>query len=387
MAAASTASADDWPQWRGPSRNGISAEKAQPWSATAWTAEVGLGFSSMVVAKGRVVTLGHANDNDTVYCLDTEKGSVLWKHSYESEIGNNFFEGGTTHTPTIDGDRVYTVGRWGDAFCFDLATGKVLWSAQLQKDLGFPAPTWGFGGSPLVHGDLLILNVGDAGLALEKNTGKVVWKSSAQECAYSTPLPVGQGDDALVLMGSSKSYVAVKARTGAEAWRVKWVTQYGVNAADPIVDGDRMFVSTGYNKGGALYKLGKGEPELVWQNRLLRCQMNPPVLIGGHLYGVDGDNTDKAGTHLKCVEFATGTEKWSQPIAGSGSVTAAGGDLVVLSGAGELILAPASPEGFKPTHRTKVADGKWWTVPVIANGRLYCRNAAGQVVCLDAPKR
>jgi len=385
LAAASGASADDWPHWRGPSRNGISAEKALPWSATLWTAEVGIGFSSMVVAKGRVVTLGNANDSDTVYCFDAEKGSGLWKHSYPSELGDKYFEGGTTHTPTIDGDRVYTLGRWGDAFCFDLATGKVLWSAQLQKELGFPAPIWGFGGSPLVHGKLLILNVGDAGVALDKTTGKVVWKSSATECAYSTPLPVGQGDDALVLMSSAKSYVAVNAKTGAEAWRVKWLTQYGVNAADPIVDGDKMLLSTGYSKGAALFKLGKGEPELVWQSRVLRSQMNPPVLIGGYLYGIDGDSTEK--TSLKCVEFASGTQKWSEPISGSGSVTAAGGDLVVLSGAGELMIAPASPEGFKPAHRAKVAAGKWWTVPVVANGRLYCRNADGQVVCLDAPKR
>jgi outer membrane protein assembly factor BamB len=385
FAAASSARADDWPHWRGPARNGISTEKALPWSATVWSAEVGTGFSSMAVAKGRVVTLGNASDTDTVYCLDAEKGGVLWKHSYASDLGDKYFEGGTTHTPTIDGDRVYTLGRWGDAFCFDLASGNILWSVQIQKELGFPPPAWGFGGSPLVDGNLLILNVGDSGLALDKSSGKVVWKSAATECAYSTPLPVGKGDDTLVLMGSAKSYVAVNARTGAEVWRLKWLTQYGVNAADPIVDGDRVLLSTGYNKGAALFKFGKGEPEPLWQSRVLRSQMNPPVLIGGYLYGVDGDTTEK--TNLKCVEFASGAQKWSEPIAGSGSVTAAGADLVVLSGAGELTIAPASPEGFKPAHRAKVGAGKWWTVPVVANGRLYCRNAEGQVVCLDAPKR
>ncbi len=384
LAAASGAGADDWPVFRGPSRNGISAEKAQPWSSIAWTGEVGTGFSSMVVAKGRVVTLGNANDTDTIYCFDAEKGSVLWTHAYPSLLGDHYFEGGTTHTPTIDGDRVYTLGRWGDAFCFDLATGKILWSAKLQKDAGFPTPAWGFGGSPVVHGELLLLNVGDAGLALDKNSGKPVWKSEAKECAYSTPYLVGRGDETLMILGSSKSYVAVNAKTGAEAWRVKWITQYGVNAADPIVSGDKMFLSTGYSKGGALFKIGKGDPEVIWQSRVLRSQMNPAVLIGGHLYGVDGDTTEK--TFLKCVEFETGNEKWSQPIAGSGSVTAAGGDLVVLSGAGELMIAPASPEGFKPSHRAKVADGKWWTVPVIANGRLYCRNSEGQVVCLVAKR-
>jgi outer membrane protein assembly factor BamB len=383
LLAVSPAGADDWPHWRGPVRNGVSAEKAQPWSEVRWKAEVGTGFSSVAVAKGRVVTIGNANDTDTVFCLDAEKGDVLWKHSYPSELGDKLFEGGPTSTPTIDGDRVYTLGRFGDLFCLDLATGKVVWSAQLQKDGGFPPPAWGFGGSPLVLDDLLVLNVGDAGTALDKSSGKVVWKSAPLESGYSTPLPIRRGGETLLLLGSAKSYVAVNAGTGAEVWRVKWITSYGVNAADPILDGDRMLVSTGYGKGAALFKLGAAEP--LWQSRVLRTQMSPPVLIDGHVYGMDGNADEK--TFLKCVEFATGTQKWSQPVSGVGSITAAGSDLVVLSGTGELLVGPASPEGFKPAHRTKVSDGKWWTVPVVANGRLYCRNADGQLFCLDAPKR
>ena len=384
LAAASGAGADDWPNWRGPQHNGISAEKG-PWNLLKWKADVGTGFSSMAVAKGRVVTLGNANDTDTVFCLDAEKGDVLWKHSYPSDLGDKYFEGGTTHTPTIDGDRVYTIGRWGDVFCLDLATGKTVWSANLQKDAGFPPPSWGFGGSPYIHENLVVLNVGDAGVALDKSTGKIVWKSAAQECGYSTPLPIRRGSDTLLVLGSAKSYVAVNARTGAEAWRIKWITQYGVNAADPVVDGDKMFLSTGYGKGAALFKLGAGEPELIWQSKVLRTQMNPAVLIDGYLYAVDGDTTEK--TALKCVELATGTQKWSEPIAGAGSVAAAGGDLVVLSGAGELIVAPASPEGFKPSSRMRTVTGKCWTVPVVANGRVYCRSAEGQVVCVSAANR
>jgi len=383
LSSAASAEEDDWPHWRGPNRTGISGETLGGPISARWKADVGIGFSSMAVAKGRVVTLGNANDTDTVFCFDAEKGDVLWKHSYASDLGDKYFEGGTTHTPTIDGDRVYTIGRWGDVFCFDLATGKIAWSANLVKDAGFPPPSWGFGGSPLVHENLLVLNVGDAGVALDKTTGKIVWKSGAQECGYSTPLPLRRGGETLVLIGSAKSYVAVNAKTGAEVWRVKWITQYGVNAADPIVDGDKMFLSTGYGKGAALFKLGEAEP--VWQSKVLRTQMNPAVLIAGHLYGVDGDSTEK--TALKCVEFATGAVKWSQPIPGSGSVTAAGSDLLVLSGAGGLSIGPASAEGFKPTLNATLPAGKWWTVPVVAHGRIYCRSAEGQVVCLDAQKR
>lgn len=391
LIAASSAVADDWPHWRGPQRNGISAETGwlDAWPTSGppllWKADVGIGFSSMAVADGRVYTIGHANDNDTVFCLDAEKGTVVWRHSYESDLGDKFFEGGPTSTPTVDGNRVYTLGRWGDVFCFDAATGKIVWSVNLQKTGGFPPPAWGFGGSPLIHETLVVLNVGDAGVALNKATGKVVWKSAATESGYSTPLPLRRGDDTLLLLGSAKSYLAVDAKTGVEAWRVKWVTQYGVNAADPVVNGDAAFISSGYQKGGAVVRFGKGEPEIQRPSRVLRTQMNPAVLLGGHLYGIDGDTTEK--TSLKCVEFATGVEKWATPVTGAGAVAAADNRLIVLTGTGELMIAPASPAAFAPTARAKVIGGKCWTVPVLANGRIYCRNADGQVVCVDVRKR
>jgi len=391
LAAATVASADDWPHWRGPGRTGISTETGwlDTWPAggppIAWKAEVGVGFSSFAVAAGRVYTIGHANDQDTVVCLDADKGAVLWRHSYDADLGNKFFEGGPTSTPTVDGGRVYTIGREGDVFCFDATTGKVIWTVNLQKDGGFPIPAWGFGGSPLVFENLLVLNVGDAGVALEKATGKVVWKSAATESGYSTPLPIRRGDETLLLMGSAKSYLAVNAKNGREAWRVKWVTQYGANAADPVVEGDRVFISSGYQKGCALLRLGKSEPEIVYQSRVIRTQMSTAVLAGGHLYAVDGDTTEK--TTLKCVEFASGTEKWSRPLAGVGTVAVADNRLLVLSGAGELMVAPVSSESFTPTARANVLTGKCWTVPVLANGRIYCRNAEGTVVCVDVRKR
>jgi outer membrane protein assembly factor BamB len=339
----------------------------------------------MAVAGGRVFTIGSANDTDTVFCFDAEKGGVLWKHAYPSDLGDKYFEGGPTSTPAVDGDRVFTIGRWGNLFCFETATGKIVWSVNLQKDAGFPVPSWGFGGSPLVHENLLVLNVGDAGVALEKSTGKVVWKSAPLECGYSTPLPLRRGDETLLLLGSAKSYLAVNAKTGREAWRVKWITQYGVNAADPVVDGDSVFVSTGYGKGGALLRLGSSEPAIAWQSKVLRTQMNPAVLIGGFLYGVDGDTTEK--TALKCVELSTGKEKWARPLAGAGAVAAADGRLIVLGGTGELMVAPASPEAFTPTARANVLTSKCWSVPVLANGRIYCRGADGQVVCVDVRKK
>lgn len=381
-------SAEDWPAWRGPAWNGISAETAwtDRWPVEgprlAWRAEVGTGFSSFAVAGGQAYTLGHAEGKDTLYCFDAATGRILWTHSWPSDLGDRFFEGGPTSTPTVEGDRVYALGRWGDLFCLETATGRVHWSANIAKDPGLPPPTWGFSGSPRICGDLLILNAGERGLALEKGTGRVVWRSEAKEAGYSTPLPLEVGGRTILLLSTGKAYLAADLRTGKELWRVRWVTQYGVNAADPVADGGRIFLSSGYGRGGALLKLGEGEPETIWEGKVLRTQKNPAVLLGGYLYGIDGD-VGQAETGLKCVEFETGKERWIWPEAGSGSVTAAGDRLIVLTEKGELAVGPASPEGFRPAARARVLEGKCWTVPVISRGRIYARNAGGDVVCLD----
>ncbi len=377
----------DWPNFRGPAHNGISVEKSwrSEWSAdgppVAWKAEVGLGFSSIVVAQGRAATVGHTGGQDTVFCFDATSGKTLWKHSYPAELGDKFFEGGTTGTPTFDGTRLYWLSRWGDLFCFEAADGKIVWQTNVQKETGAPIPTWGYTGAPLVHDDLLVLNVGDAGAAVDKATGKLVWKSAAKDAGYSTPLPLARDGKSLAVFANGENYLAVDPKTGHEAWRFRWLTQYGVNASDPIAHEDRLFISSGYGKGGALLQLAGDAPQQVWKTKALRTQLNAAVLFDGHLYGADGDTTERAT--LKCLEFATGKEKWAEPGFGNGGVIVADGKLIALSAVGELIIAPASPGGFNPTTRAQVLGPKCWTAPVLANGFIYCRNARGQIAVLD----
>jgi outer membrane protein assembly factor BamB len=150
--------------------------------------------------------------------------------------------------------------------------------------------------------------------------------------------------------------------------------------------GENVFVSTGYGKGAALLKPnGEGEPTVIWKSKVLRTQLNPGVLVGKYIYGVDGDTTDKAT--LKCIEAETGTEKWAAPNFGSGAVMVADGKLIAMNGTGELSVAPVSPEGFKPMSRAQVLGGRTWTVPVLANGFVYCRNFRGDIVALDLRKK
>jgi outer membrane protein assembly factor BamB len=391
LCTAMPAKADDWPNWRGPERNGISAEKgwSSDWPANGpailWKASVGTGFSSVSVANGRAFTMGNADSQDAVFCLNAKSGKEIWKHRYPAELGDKYFEGGTTGTPTVDGDRVFTLSRWGDAFCFEADSGKVVWNRNLAKETGARVPGWGFAGSPAVHENTLLLNIGEAGMALDKATGKTLWQSAQKDAGYSTPLPCQEKGKWMMLLGSEKSYLAVDLRTGKEVWRMRWLTEYGLNAADPIPDGDRVFISSGYGKGCALLKItDQAEPEVLWKNKVLATQLNTAVLVDGNLYGLSGDAGDIAP--LKCVEYATGTEKWTYSNIGTGGLICADGRLIVTSSKGELFVFAASPAAPKVLAQVKVMDGKCWTAPVLANGLVYCRNSRGDVVCVDVHK-
>jgi outer membrane protein assembly factor BamB len=377
-----SAIAADWPHWRGPDLNGISRETGwqtqwpAPGPKVLWKARVGTGFSSFSVAKERAYTMGNATDMDTVFCFDAATGKELWKHAYPAPLDAKYYEGGTSATPTVDGERVYTLSKRGALFCLDAATGRVVWSKQLAEKLGAKMPTWGFASSALVEGDLLLVNVGGTGTALKKSDGEVVWSNGKEEAGYSTPVPFNAGSQRAVALFTKEHVAAVTVTDGKELWRYPWKTSYDVNAADPIVAGDQVFISSGYNRGASVIKIADGAAGKVWENKNMRNHFNSCVLWQGHLYGVDEKE-------LRCMVWETGEVKWGDPKFGKGSLMLADGKLIALSEKGELIVAVATPAEFKPLARAQVIGGKCWTTPVLANGRIYCRNAAGDVVCLD----
>ncbi len=374
--------AADWPIWRGPNHDGISSEKLTGAEVKKrWAAQIGIGFASFTVADGRVYTTGHADGKDTVFCFDAASGKQVWKHDYAADLGDKYYEGGTSATPTIEGGTAYHLSRWGDLFCFDAATGKVVWQKNIQKETGADIPDWGFAGSPLVYGKLLILNVGKAGTAVEKATGKLVWKSDTANAGYCTPYPITVNGKAQIVLSSGRAYKGFDPTNGTMLWEHTWSTSYGVNAADPILSGTKLFISSGYNKGCALLDLASATPTEVWRSRLMKNQFNSSVLIDGHLYGSDGDEGKTAS--LKCIDFATGTEKWSEVSTGFCSLMAADGKLIIMTAKGELIIAKANAAKFEPISRTPVLSGRCWSAPVLANGHIYARNAAGEMTCLE----
>ena len=384
----SPSSATDWPQWRGPDGTGVSHETSwnKEWPKDGpralWKSNVGVGFSSVSVAAGRVFTLGFSSGNDTVFCFDAETGKELWKQSYPCALDDNYYEGGPNTTPSVDGEHVFTLSKRGDLFCFAVDSGKVVWKQNIVESIPATKPEWGFAGSPLVWGDRLILNVGGAGAALSKSTGKLLWSSDTNTGGYATPVGFGSGDSRAVAIFSGGGLVGVRPSDGHELWRHPWVEEYKINAADPIFPTSTSVFLTSYGRGCALLSLENSEPKEIWTNKNLAVGFNSCVFLDGYFYGIHGtaDGTDK---DVRCISATTGELKWKQEKFGLGSLTAADGKLILLSERGELVLAEASPSGFKAISRAQVLGGKCWTTPVLANGRIYCRNAKGSLVCLD----
>jgi outer membrane protein assembly factor BamB len=281
-------------------------------------------------------------------------------------------------TPTIDGDKVYTLSKMGDLFCLEAATGKVVWSKQLNKDMGFELPTWHFASSALIIGDRLFLNIGSAGLALNKNTGDLIWSNGKGKCGYATPVAYTIGGQKGLALFGEVTLFGVSQTDGKKQWEFPWKTRYEVNAADPIVVDNKVFISSGYNRGCALIEISGGAVNKLWENKSMRNHMNCCVLSDGFLYGFDDGS-------LACLKFADGSEQWSERSLGKGALMmSADGRLICMSDKGELVIVKTDPQQFTAIARAQILPkARCWTTPTLANGRIYARNAPGDFVCVD----
>lgn len=373
------ASALDWSQWRGPARNGISSETGwkAAWGAGGppklWSAQVGEGWSAPAVAGNRLYTMGNQGNQDTVYCLDADTGRVVWKQSYPCSAGDY---GGPRSSPVLEGGRVYTLSREGFAACLDAAGGRVLWSRHLQREARAEIPRWGFAGSPLVLGNQVLYNVGTAGISLAKANGEVQWISGPRAAGYASPVPFTAAGKSGVALFVAFGIVAIEPATGKPLWQHPWETSYDVNAADPVFSGDSVFITSGYNRGGALLRLSGSRPQVVWENKNIRSHFASPVLLGEGIYGNDDGR-------LTCLNVKSGNRSWEMRGIGKGGLMAAGGKLLVLTERGELVAVEARTDRYVELARGQVLRGTCWTHPVLANGRVYCRSHEGELVCLN----
>jgi outer membrane protein assembly factor BamB len=316
--------------------------------------------------------MGNSGSSDTVFCLSATNGAVIWKYSYRCPGGEY---PGPRATPTVSGGRVYTLSREGQAYCFDAGTGKPLWTRDLQKSLKALPPEWGFASSPFVEGNLVIYNVGSYGVALNKANGKTVWQTGSGKAGYASPVSFSAGGRRAVAMFTAAGLVAVNLSNGKKLWSYPWKTQYDANVADPIMAGNKLFISSGYNHGGALLQASATRAATIWQSREMRNHFTTCVLYGGYLYGPD------EGT-LKCIRFTDGRRMWAKGGIGKGGLIIADGKLIIMSERGDLVIAKAQPTGYEELKRISVLRGTCWTAPSLANGKIYCRNEKGDVACV-----
>jgi outer membrane protein assembly factor BamB len=367
----------DWPIYRGPGHNGISAETG--WlkgeMKIAWSAQVGTGCSSIAVADGKVYTMGNAANKDTVFCFDAATGKEVWKYTYPCPLAPKLYEGGPNATPTVAGGKVYTLSKSGHAFCFNAADGKKVWGIKVDAK----APSWGFAGSPLVVGKKVILNVGSSGTALDAATGKVVWSNGTGASGYSTPVPYEVGGKTLIALFCADGVVAMQADDGKTVWQHPWKTSYKVNAADPIIleGGKKVFVSSGYGTGCALLDVSGTKPKEIWRNKNMRNKHTNSVVYKGAVFGFDESK-------LTCLDLASGEKKWTEGSLGKGSLMLADGKLIILSETGKVAVADASADAYKELAAVQAVNGKCWSVPVLSGGRIYAKSKKGAFACIAA---
>ena len=396
------ASDDNWPQWRGPARDGRPAVKdiQRDWSKglkKLWqvddlckgkNAEC---WSGLAIQDGRLVIPGREENRDTVRCLDALTGKELWNKYYDApappsgvQYGN-----GARATPAIADARVFTFGCMGDLVCWDLQTGKIFWAKNMEQ-LGGRRPRWGYASSPFLYKDKVIVQGGEKVMVVAFNvhSGEVAWKLSGGGAGYAAPMLVEVAGKPQLIAFTGAGLVAVNPDDGTPLWTYPFETAFEMSCTTPVAIGERLLVSSSNygDKGGtALLQLSPNGPKKLWANRVLGAAHNDPVVIDGLIYAFTGFSLNNR--ELQCMDLATGAKKWSTAEAGGpGNVVEVDGLLLCLGNAGKLVLAKPSAKSFEKITEFKAIDGApakgqpVWTAPILVGNRIYIRRV-NQLIC------
>lgn len=390
--------ASDWPQFLGPTRNGVYAggDLAELWPAkgpsVVWKKPVGHGFSGPVVSDGKVILFHRLNDQETIECLDAHNGKGIWSFSYPTTYEDQFgFDDGPRATPTVADGRVYTFGAQGMLHCLDIASGKKLWGVNVQSDFQAGNGFFGMACSPLVEGDAVLLNLGGANgagvVAFNKTNGKLLWKASDDEASYSSPIAATLGGRRYALFFTRNGLAVTDPVAGGVRFQYAWHSRNrtSVNAATPLIIGDTIFLSACYGTGAILLRLHEHEVEKVWSgDDLLSNHYATSVERNGFLYGIHGrtDPGYRPGPTLRCVDLKKRTVCWETDSIGAASITRADNRLLLLTEKGELIEVLATPESFQLKSRAPILTSQTRAFPALADGFFYARSKE-ELVCLD----
>ncbi len=382
IAAVPLGALEDWPQWRGARRDGVSQEKGllRAWPKggppAAWKASgAGAGYSSLAAAGGRLYTLGARGGTEYVMAFDAATGKKVWETAHGRQFGNDRGDGPRS-TPTVEGDRVYAFGASGDLAAMEAGTGKVIWKVNAVEKFGGANIQWGLSESPLVLGDRILVSPGGNGasiVALRKTDGSLIWKSQADEPGYSSAVLHEAGGIREAIYFTGERALGINVETGKVLWSYNQVANRTANIATPLVRGNRVFLSSGYGTGAALLELtpskGGVDARQVYFTREMRNHHASSVIVGEHLYGF-------SDAILTAMKFDTGEVAWRDRSVGKGSVVFADERLYLYSEGGVVGLAEATPEGYREHGRFQIQAGNLptWSHPVVSNGKLFIRD-------------
>lgn len=393
LAAGIRAAAEDWPQFLGPERNGVYRGPALAQSfgpqgpRVVWRKTIGQGFSGPVVAQGRVILFHRIGNEEIVDAIDARTGAAQWRYAYASSYRDDFgFDEGPRAVPVIADGIVYTFGAEGQLHAIDLAKGTRLWSVDTMKQFGVAKGFFGAAGSPLVEDGRVLANIGGqkAGIvAFEAKSGKVLWTATDAGASYSSAVGATIAGRRHAIFLTRAGLVGLDPATGQVQFQRPWRARMAasVNVATPQVVGDLIFVSAEYGPGAGVLRLeGSALSELWTSDEVLSNHYSTSVHRDGFLYGFHG--RQEFGQSFRAVELRTGKVRWSQDRFLAGTVTLAGDRLVILREAGELVIAAASPDAFRPLARAQILPGTVRAYPALSDGFLFARND-NTLICLD----